>query len=272
MADSTAQLLLFVVALLACGVVAGVLAGLLGVGGGIVIVPMLFHVFLAYGIAPATAMPLAVGTSLSTIVLTSVISARHHHRRGTVDWTLARRWLAPVLVGVVLGTALAQVVPGATLKVAFGILATVVAVHMLASAGHALRISAGLPGAMAQRLLGVAVGAVSSLLGIGGGTMMVPLLSAFSYPIHRAVATASVFGFVIAVPATAAYLLAGWGRADLPTGSTGYVNWLAFATLVPATMLFAPLGVRLAYRLQVLQLKRVFALFLLAVGVKMMWF
>ena len=266
------QLLGFVLALLASGVVAGLLAGLLGVGGGIVIVPMLYHVFRAYGVDADVAMPLAVGTSLSTIVLTSLISARNHHVRGSVDWALAHAWLGPVLLGVALGIAAAQFVPAAGLRIGFGGLAMLVALHMLVTAQHALSPFNDLPAVAVQRLLGIAVGAVSSLLGIGGGTMMVPLLSLFSYPIRRAVATAAVFGFVIAVPATMGYLIAGWDRAGLPPGSTGYVNWLAFATLVPATMLLAPVGVRLAYRIRVTQLKRVFALFLFAVGVKMMFF
>ncbi len=269
-AGATAVTLL--AALSGCGVVAGLLAGLLGVGGGIVIVPMLFHVLLVYGLSPDLAMPLAVGTSLATIVLTSLISARQHHRRGGVDWVLLRAWVWPVLVGVALGTAVAQWLPGSALKLAFGVLASVVAMHMLLSARHALNVFEDMPALVWQRLLGVMVGAVSSLLGIGGGTMMVPLLSVFSYPIRQAVATASVFGFVISVPATAAYVLAGWGRADLPPLSTGYVNWLAFAAVVPGTALFAPVGVRLAYRLPVVRLKQAFAVFLLAVGVKMLWF
>lgn len=266
------ELVLLILALLACGMLAGVLAGLLGVGGGIVIVPMLFHVFGVYGVDTGVAMPLAVGTSLATIVLTSIISARNHHRRGGVDWALVRAWLWPVLFGVALGTSAAQFVPGAALKVVFGVLAILVALHMLVSARHALNLFEGLPGATLQRFFGVIVGGFSSLLGIGGGTMMVPLLSLFSYPIHRAVATASVFGFMISVPATAGYFIAGWEHTDLPPVSTGYVNWLAFAAVVPGTTLFAPVGVRLAYRLQVPQLKRVFAVFLLAVGVKMVWF
>ena len=272
MTASALQLLGFGLTLLAGGAVAGVLAGLLGVGGGIVIVPMLYHVFRAYGIAAEVAMPLAVGTSLSTIVMTSAVSARNHHRRGGVDWELVRAWIGPVLAGVGLGTLAAQWLPAGGLRVAFGVLAALVAVHMLVTARHGLSPFGKLPRRGVQRLLGVAVGSVSSLLGIGGGTVMVPLLSLFSFPVRRAVATAAVFGLVIAVPATAGYMVAGRDAGGLPPASTGYVNWLAFLTVVPATMLLAPLGVRLAYRVEVAQLKRVFALFLLAVGVKMIFF
>lgn len=263
------QLMWFVLTLLAGGALAGVLAGLLGVGGGIVIVPMLYHVLQAYGVGADVAMPLAVGTSLSTIVLTSLVSARKHHRHGGVDWALLRAWFWPVVVGVGVGTAAAQWVPAAGLRIGFGILAVLVAAHMLLTARRALSPFDQLPRQSMQRLLGVGVGAVSSLLGIGGGTVTVPLLSLFSYPIRRAVATAAVFGFVIAVPATIGYVAAGWGVPGRPPGSSGYVNWLAFAAVVPATMLLAPLGVRLAYRLEVTRLKQVFALFLLAVGIKM---
>lgn len=263
------QLMWFVLTLLAGGALAGVLAGLLGVGGGIVIVPMLYHVLQAYGVGADVAMPLAVGTSLSTIVLTSLVSARKHHRHGGVDWALLRAWFWPVVVGVGVGTAAAQWVPAAGLRIGFGILAVLVAAHMLLTARRALRPFDQLPRQSMQRVLGVGVGAVSSLLGIGGGTVTVPLLSLFSYPIRRAVATAAVFGFVIAVPATIGYVAAGWGVPGRPPGSSGYVNWLAFAAVVPATMLLAPLGVRLAYRLEVTRLKQVFALFLLAVGIKM---
>jgi len=268
----SADLLPLLAALLACGAAAGVLAGLLGVGGGIVIVPMLYHLFTGFGIAPDTAMPLSVGTSLSTIVFTSWISARSHNRRGGVDWSLVKRWVPAVLIGVVVGTASAHFISGALLKVLFGGLLMFVSVHMLVTARHALSVFEALPVRPAQAALGVAVGGASSMLGIGGGTLMVPLLSLFSYPIHRAVATSSVFGFVISVPATLGYVIGGWYAVGLPLGSTGYVNWLSFAALVPATMLCAPLGVKLAYRLDVGQLKRIFAVFLFLVGVKMALF
>lgn len=269
---STIDLLLLILALLACGVFAGVLAGLLGVGGGIVIVPMLYHVFTVYGVGENVAMPLSVGTSLSTIVLTSYVSARNHHRRGGVDELLVRRWFIPVLVGVVAGTLIGHYISGAMLKILFGVLLIMVSLHMQISSRHSLTVFASLPGRAIQSVLAVIVGTISAMLGIGGGTVMVPILSLFSFPIHRAVSTASVFGLIISIPATLGYLYSGWHAGGLPLGSTGYVNWLAFASLVPATMLCAPLGVKLAYRLNVSQLKKVFAVFLLIVGIKMIWF
>jgi len=268
----SADVLWLLLTLVGCGVFAGVLAGLLGVGGGIVIVPLLYHVFSVYGVGPDVAMPLSVGTSLSTIVLTSWVSARKHYQRGGVDMALVRRWVLPVLIGVVVGTTAAHFVSGVEMKTLFGVLLVLVSSHMLITARHALSLFDDLPVPGVQRAIALVVGAISAMLGIGGGTVMVPLLTMFSFRIHRAVATASVFGFVISVPATAGYLYSGWNAPGLPPGSTGYINWLAFGALVPATMLCAPLGVRLAYRLNVGQLKRAFAVFLLAVGVKMVFF
>lgn len=263
------DLWLMLVLLLATGIFAGVLAGLLGVGGGIVIVPILYHLFGGFGIEPALAMPLAVGTSLSTIVLTSMVSARKHYAKGGVDTALVRRWMWPVLVGVAIGSLAPWVLDGERVKTVFGVMLVVVSLHMLASSRWDLALLRGLPPHPVQVSLAVAVGGLSTLLGIGGGTLMVPLLTLFSFSIHRAVSTASVFGLIISIPATLAYVLGGWDVRDLPPLSTGYVNWVAFAILVPMTMWFAPLGVRLAYRLNVPQLKRAFAVFLCVVGLKM---
>lgn len=265
----TQQLWLLIPLLLATGAFAGVLAGLLGVGGGIVIVPILYHLFTGFGIDTGLAMPLAVGTSLSTIVLTSIASARKHHAKGGIDLALARAWAWPVLVGVVLGSLAPAVIDGAAVKSVFGVMLVLVSLHMLASSRWSLTLFDRLPPRPVQRMLAALVGALSALLGIGGGTLMVPLLTLFAFPIHRAVSTASLFGLIISVPATVVYIANGWGLPDLPPLTTGYVNWAAFAILVPMTMWFAPLGVKLAYRLNVPQLKRAFALFLFLVGWKM---
>jgi len=150
---------------------------------------------------------------------------------------------------------------------AFGLV--LVSMHMLASSRWKIELFSTLPPGALQNLLAVLVGGLSALLGIGGGTLMVPLLTLFAFPIHRAVSTASVFGLIISVPATMIYIVNGWDVSGLPQFSTGYVNWVAFAILVPMTMWFAPLGVKLAYRLNVPQLKGVFAVFLCIIGIKM---
>lgn len=261
---------LLLLPLLLAGAAAGILAGLLGVGGGIVIVPLLYHSYSAQGVPEAIVMQLAVGTSLATIVCTALVSARSHQRRKTIDWVLLRRWLPYILAGVVLGVAMVGAMTGTWLKTWFGGVLMLVALHMLLTAGRGLVLREGLPGKGVQSLLAATVGTLSSMLGIGGGTLVVPLLGLYAYPIHNAVATASVLGFAISVPATLGYVISGWGHGGLPAGSTGFVNWIAFATLTPLTMVFAPLGARLAYRLNTHNLRRVFAVFLLLVAVKMM--
>jgi uncharacterized membrane protein YfcA len=263
------DLWLLVPLLLATGAFAGLLAGLLGVGGGIIIVPILFHLFIGFGIDTAVAMPLAVGTSLSTIVLTSLVSARKHYAKGGVDTALVKTWLLPVLIGVLIGSIAPTLIDGAKVKGVFGVMLALVSLHMLASSYRPLQLLDHLPNMPVQRLLAVLVGGLSALLGIGGGTLMVPLLTLLAFPIHRAVSTAAVFGLIISVPATLLYVASGWDVPDLPPLTTGYVNWAAFAILVPMTIWFAPLGVKLAYRLNVPQLKRAFAVFLLLVGAKM---
>ncbi len=265
----THELWLMIPLLLATGAFAGLLAGLLGVGGGIVIVPILFHIFTAFGVEVSLAMPLAVGTSLSTIMLTSIVSARNHYARGGVDTALVKTWILPVLIGVVLGALLPTFIDGAKVKTVFGFMLITVSLHMLASSRWKLELFSHLPAKSLQYVLGVMVGCLSALLGIGGGTLMVPLLTLCAFPIHRAVSTGSVFGLIISVPATVIYVANGWGLANLPPLTTGYVNWAVFAILVPMTMWFAPMGVKLAYRLNVPQLKRAFAVFLCLVGFKM---
>ena len=264
------ELLVLLPILLVSGVIAGLLAGLLGVGGGIVIVPMLYHIFIFLKIDVSIAMPLAIGTSLSTIVVTSIMSARAHHMKGGIDWDLVKRWVPFVILGVLVGASSASFIDGKTLKLMFGILLVVISLHMIISSSKSLVLAKHLPGAPGQSIFAVLLGAFSSMLGIGGGTLMVPLLTLFSYPIHRAVSTASFFGLVISIPATIGYIIIGWDIPDLPVASTGYVNWIGFAALVPMTMFFAPLGAKLAYRLNVKQLKTAFAIFLALVGVKML--
>lgn len=263
------ELWMLIPLLLGTGALAGMLAGLLGVGGGIVIVPILYHLFAGFGLETALAMPLAVGTSLSTIVLTSVVSARNHYAKGGVDMTLVKTWILPVLLGVTVGAFAPAVLDGASVKTAFGVMLVAVSLHMLASSRWKIELFTRLPTVSMQYLLALGVGGFSALLGIGGGTLMVPLLTLFAFPIHRAVSTASVFGLIISVPATGMYIANGWQVSGLPEFSTGYVNWIAFAILVPMTMWFAPLGVKLAYRLNVPQLKRTFAIFLCIIGIKM---
>jgi len=255
-------------ALVLTGVVAGVLAGLLGVGGGIVIVPVLYHLFSLLDIDPAVRMHLAVGTSLATIIPTSVISARAHYRKGGLDPVLLRSLGPAVLIGALIGGLAGSAVDGAVLSAVFASVALLVAANMaLRPEGSA--IAADLPQGIGRKLIGLVIGGLSAIMGIGGGTLSVPVLSAFSYPIRRAVGTASALGLIIAVPGSIGFIAAGIGEPLRPPASVGYVNLIGFALIVPLTMRMAPVGARLAHTINPRRLRLAFAIFLLITAVRM---
>jgi uncharacterized membrane protein YfcA len=255
-------------AMAATGLVSGVLAGLLGVGGGIVIVPLLFHVFPLFGIPESIQMKVAVATSLATIVPTSIQSARKHHATGQMDVALLRSiWLA-ILAGVVLGTFLAVHVRGEGLTAVFATVAMLVALNM-GFTGIDFKIADRVPGGAPRQALGIAIGAISAMMGIGGGTLGVPILSMFGHPIRAAVATASAFGLIISIPATIGFIWGGISDPLRPPFSLGYVNLIGFAVIAPTSILATPWGVRLAHTIPPLWLKRAFALFLFATSLRM---
>ncbi|SCA58001.1 conserved membrane hypothetical protein [Candidatus Terasakiella magnetica] len=256
-------------ALALTGFVAGILAGLLGVGGGIVIVPVLFFLFQMFGVSADIAMFVAVGTSLATIVATSISSVRSHHKKGAVDWALLKSWTPGVVIGVVAGTVIAAFLKGQVLTVMFSILAFIVALRMMFSktGGH---IRDGLPGQPLEFIFAFVIGSISVMVGIGGGSISVPILSAYNFPMRKAVASASGIGLVIALPGAIGFILSGYGAEGLPVGSIGYVNLLGFALIVPMTVLCAPLGAKIAHSVNPAFLKKGFAVFLLITSVKMM--
>ena len=259
-----------IVALLVTGVLAGVLAGLLGVGGGIVIVPVLYLIFQSVGIDPSTSMLVATGTSLMTIIPTSISSARAHHKRGNVDFELLKRWIVPMLIGVFLGSLIATRVNGLVLTGIFGSIAILVALNMLFRAGaSALRDE--LPSVPAQMGLGGGIGFFSVMMGIGGGTLGVPTMTAFNVAAHRAVGTAALFGLVIALPGTLMMLFSAETPLNAPQGTFGMVNLPGFFVIVPMTTLLAPVGVKLGAKLDGASLKKIFAVFLILVGTRMLW-
>jgi uncharacterized protein len=258
------------VAMAATGLVSGTLAGLLGVGGGIVIVPVLFNVLPLFGIPEAVQMKLAVGTSLATIIPTSIQSARKHFAKGTMDVALLRSLAPSIATGVLLGTALAVWLRGDALTLVFALVASAVAVNM-AVTGAGWRLRESFPAGAPRHGIGGFIGTVSAMMGIGGGTVGVPILSAFGAPMRAAVATASAFGIIIAIPATIGFVWAGWGNAMLPPFSLGYVNLIGVALIVPTSMLAAPWGVKLAHSIPPLLLKRLFAAFLAVTSLRMIW-
>ena len=255
-------------AALATGLIGGFISGLLGVGGGIVIVPVLDMAFGHLGVDIAVRMPIAVATSLATIVPTSIASFRAHHRRGAVDLEIARYWAPPVAVGAALGSFLASHAHATLLTGIFGTVAALMAIKMLLPLdGRA--IAPGIPHGFFGRLLPFGIGTVSSMMGIGGGTLSVPALTLLSQPVHRAVGTANLLGLAIAIPGTVGYLLAR-PSAPVPIGTVGLVSIVSFVLLVPATVIAAPWGARLAHRLDRRQLSIAFGLFLGLVAVKML--
>lgn len=251
------------------GLVTGFVAGLLGVGGGLIIVPLLIMQFHAQGLAAGVEPQLALGTSLATILFTSLASLRAHHRHGVVDWALVRRIAAGAVAGTLVGALLAAQVPGQVLKVFFVMFLFYAAFQMwmdFRPAPHR-----GLPGAAGTTAAGGVIGAVSSWVGIGGATLSVPFMLWHNVPLHRAIGTASAIGFPIAAAGVAGYLWGGWQVAGLPPGSLGFVYLPALAGIAAGSVLTAPLGARTTHRLPVRPLKRIFALLLLVLGLRMLW-
>ena len=265
-----AQLALFALLLLAAGAGAGVVAGLLGVGGGIVVVPVLFHLFTQLGIDEAGRMKLAVGTSLATIVVTAWSSASAHWKRGTVDQRFLKEWGPIIFAGVVAGALLASLTRGPLLTGVFATVALVVAAQ-IAFGRPEWRLGDQLPKGAGRVALGGSIGALSAMMGIGGGTLTVPVLTLFGFPVHRAVGTAAAMGFVIGVPGSLAFMATGMGVADRPPFSLGYVSLVGLALIAPTSMICAPYGARLAHRLDARPLRRLFAAFLVATSARMFW-
>lgn len=267
---SLQMLIVLAVGLMVTGGIAGVLAGLLGVGGGIVIVPVLFLLFDALDIPSQVAMHLAVGTSLSTIIPTSISSARSHHKRGAIDAQLLKTWAPLIFVGALFGGILAKYLSSSFLTLFFGVIAMLVAINM--ALPKKLVLADRLPdGLIARGAVPMGIGTFSSLMGIGGGTLSVPILTAFSFPVHRAVGTAAAFGLVIAIPATAGFIWAGLGEPLRPPYSLGYISVPAAVLLFCVSVFTAPLGSKLAHSLNPERLKQLFALFLFLTSLRMLW-
>jgi uncharacterized membrane protein YfcA len=268
LAFSTTELILLGGGLVVASIAAGLIAGLLGVGGGIVLVPVMFWMFTVVQFPEEIAAKMAVATSLTTIMFTSLSSMNAHRKRGAVDFDLLRRWAPFMAIGALAGGLASRFLEGETLTGVFGVVGILVAVNL--SIPTTLVIAKELPHAVIQWLLALINGFISSLMGIGGGTLGVPILAAFSFPIHRAVGTASAFGLVIAIPAVVGFIIAGWDVPGRPPFSLGYVNLAAAVIILPFTMFFAPFGARLAHALPPIWVKRAFALFLAITAIKML--
>lgn len=264
---SLIDMLPFIAALLAAGVAAGLLAGLFGIGGGAILVPIFFHVFGLLGVADAVRMHLALGTSLAIIVPTSIRSFMAHRQRGAVDTDLLKGWIVAVPLGTIIATVIAAWASSSELRLIFAVIALVLALRMILNR-KSWQLGTDLPPNPLKFLVGTGIGILSGLMGIGGGVMNNTFMTLYGRTIHQAVATSAGVGVLISIPGLVGYIWGGWGEPGLPPFSTGYINWLAVALLIPVTLLTAPYGARIAHALSKRQLEFGFALFLVAVSMQ----
>lgn len=252
---------------LALGAFAGVLAGLLGVGGGLVIVPILTFIFSAQGLPADHILHLALGTSLASIMFTSISSLRAHHARGAVEWLVVKRISPGILAGTFFGSWIAAQLSTRFLKAFFVVFLYYVAIQMLLNIRPEPHRQ--LPGATAMFGVGGLIGGISSLVGIGGGSMSVPFLVWCNVAMHNAIGTSAAIGFPIALAGTVGYLVNGLA-VDLPPATLGYIYLPALIGVAAASIVTAPLGARLAHSLPIGGLKKIFALLLIVMGTKML--
>jgi len=249
------------------GACAGLLAGLLGIGGGLVIVPALAMLFAQHGFAPNSIMHFAVGTSLAVIIPTSISSMLAHNRRDGVHWPVVRLMVPGMLLGALASAWLAKQMSSHSLALVFGVFVLVVAARLLLGTHPAAHRS--MPGRMGLGIAGSLIGLVSGLLGIGGGTLTVPYLLWHQGDIRQAVGTSATLGLPIALAGTLGFIISGLDDPSQPGLNSGYVYWPAVAAIMVASVPMAPLGARLAHHLPRVALQRVFAALLLVVGAKM---
>jgi uncharacterized membrane protein YfcA len=258
-------LFLLAAALAAGGLVMGFLSGLFGIGGGGVVVPVLYELFRTMGVAEDVRLHLAIGTSLAIMVPTTLRSVTAQRAKGMLEEDVLRRLAPVVLVGVGLGILIARWAPADLFKIVWVVFAPVMALRLLLGK-DSWRLGTELPRSWLIEAYGVFVGFMSTLLSVGGGAFVTMLLTLYGRPIQKAVGTASGFGPVIALPGALGFVWAGWGVAGLPPLSIGYVSLIGAALAIPTSVLAAPWGVRVAHRLPRRSLEVAFAIFLLLVG------
>lgn len=256
---------LMAVALLLGGAATGLLAGLFGVGGGAVMVPVLYEVFGVVGVAQEVRMPLCVGTSLMAIIPTAIASYRKHLSKGLVDQDILKLWIVPVLIGVIIGSIIARYAPAGLFKLVFVIVAGVSTARLLFG-NETWKLADSLPSKLVMRLYGLMIGGLSALMGIGGGQLSNIFMMLYGRNIHQAVSTSAGLGVIIAIPGAIGFIFAGWPKmAILPPGSLGYVSLIAFACIVPASIITAPIGASWSHRMPRRKLEIAFGIFLMLV-------
>lgn len=258
------------VALLAAGLLAGFAAGLFGIGGGFVVVPALYVVLPLLGGDKSEYAHVAIGTSAATIIVTSIRSLRSHAKRGAVEFEVLKTWAPWLILGDGVGVVLADHFDARALLMVFAIGVLLMAINFLVPRVGNKVISDTMPGGVARIGIAGGLGTFSSLLGIGGGTIAIMVMTLCGRTIHRAIATASGIGTLIAIPSAIGFAIIGFGRAGLPWGSLGYVNLPATIAVASMSVLTAPLGVAAAHSLNAAVLKRVFGIYLIVIGIVML--
>ena len=256
-----------IIELLLLGSITGFLAGLLGIGGGMLMVPFVTLLLSSKAVAPQYVVKMAVATSLATILFTSISSVRAHHQRGAVRWDVARLLAPGIVLGSLLGAQIAKALPSQVLALLFAVFISSSATRTFLK--KAPKPTRQLPGAAGMLGAGGVIGTLAALVGAGGAFVSVPFMTARNVPIHNAVATSAALGMPIALGGTVGYIVAGWSLPDMPAGTLGFIYVPALLTIAAASVLTAPLGARAAHRLNVEQLQRAFAVLLYALAAYM---
>ncbi|MEQ9691128.1 MAG: sulfite exporter TauE/SafE family protein [Bauldia litoralis] len=264
---TSSELIELGIALLLAGCLSGLLAGIFGIGGGAVIVPVMYQALLFLGVDDSVRMHIAVGTSLAIIVPTSLRSFFAHKRRGAVDMALFRSLMVPVPIGVIVASIVAASISGAALRGIFAAIALAVALKLILHR-PGWQLGTDIPGNPSRSIIGGLIGFFSTLMGIGGGIINNTYMTLYGRPIHQAVATSAGVGVLISIPGMLGYIWAGWGNPLLPPFSVGFVNLVGVLIVIPASVLIAPLGVRIAHALTRRQLELGFGVFLLVVSAR----
>lgn len=264
---AASELTFIVVVLLAGGCATGFIAGLLGIGGGGIMVPVLYEVFSILEVDPAIRMQMSVGTALAVMIPTSLQSFWAHASRGAADMGIVRRLALPVMLGVIGGSIIAKFAHSDTFKWVWIICSTLLAAKMLFGREH-WRLGAAVPRSRWLEVYAVGIGIISSLMSIGGGAFITMMMTLYGRTIQQAVATASGFGPVVALPGVIGFMWAGWGHTGLPPLSAGFVSLIGAAIMVSASVVTAPLGARLAHGFSRRALELAFGFFLTAVAIR----
>lgn len=256
--------------LIVAGTFAGFIAGLFGVGGGTITVPVLFYWFSHMNISSDVSMHVSVATSLATIIATSLASSRAHEKRGSVDHDILKLWGPFIGAGSVVGALIAGFMSGISMRLVFGSFLILIACYMLfGKDGKVIRQALPMPNW--QRFIAAFIGTFSSIVGVGGGALAVPTLAACNVPMQRSVGTSSAFGVIVAIPGAIGFIISGWGHEGLPPYSLGYVSLMGLLVLLPTTALLAPVGAKVAHKLSRQLLRRIFGAFLLFIAGKMLY-